>query len=188
MSLLPRGKDFYWWILTVFIVYHKHHITRVSWTREGESGPIPCLLLLTWNFVFRLLIWNSGWPTRNAAPHLIKYRSVPLNVEPATIPCRSSERTAGKWVSHIADPRRCVLVGGFQLTWDTLYPVRWSMNTFSFFNLLGYSNSDGNVSVYLWLSWKANNYHSLSRVNAWNLNQVFQYLFMFVTSVKFQWA
>jgi hypothetical protein len=51
-------------------------------------------------------------------------QGVPLNVEPATTACHSSsERTTGKWVSHNAENSRHMLVGGFRVTWDTLYII-----------------------------------------------------------------
>jgi hypothetical protein len=51
-----------------------------------------------------------------------KLKGVPLNVELATTESRSSsERTAGKWVSHSAEHSRRMPVGGFRVTWDTAY-------------------------------------------------------------------
>jgi hypothetical protein len=47
--------------------------------------------------------------------------SVPLNVEPASTACHSSnERTTGKWVSHNGEHCRRMLVGGLRVTWDTV--------------------------------------------------------------------
>jgi hypothetical protein len=49
-------------------------------------------------------------------------QDVPLNVEPATTAFRSSDEwTTGHWVSHNAEHRRHMLVGGFRVTWGTLY-------------------------------------------------------------------
>jgi hypothetical protein len=46
---------------------------------------------------------------------------VQLNSEPATTACRLR---SGLWVSYITRNNHCMLVGGFRVTWDTLFVTR----------------------------------------------------------------
>jgi hypothetical protein len=57
-----------------------------------------------------------------------KLQRVPINVEPATL-CRSSELTAWTWLIRNAYHSCGMLVGGFQVTWDTLYTPNYKFKT-----------------------------------------------------------
>jgi hypothetical protein len=86
-----------------------------------EYKPLTCwVYIVSSNIFFK--------QTRNFYTIL---QCVPLKVEPATTAFRSSsERTAGKGVSHNPERSRRMLVSGFRVTWDVLYNARYFAEIF----------------------------------------------------------